>query len=191
MCGCPPRLKEDHHRIVFTEIPYMVNKSMLIENMADLVKEKRIEGITGLRDESGRGGMRIVVEYRRDANPQVVLNQLYRFTQLQDTCAVNMLALVDGQPKILNLREILRKYIDFQEDIIVRRTKFDLDRAQREMHIYEGYKIAIDHIDEVIEIIKKSASVSAAKENLMQRFSLTDAQAQAIVDMTLGKPFGS
>lgn len=183
-------IEEDHHRIVFTEIPYMVNKSMLIENMADLVKEKRIEGITGLRDESGRGGMRIVVEYRRDANPQVVLNQLYRFTQLQDTCAVNMLALVDGQPKILSLREILRKYIDFQEDIIVRRTKFDLDRAQREMHIYEGYKIAIDHIDEVIEIIKKSASVSAAKENLMQRFSLTDAQAQAIVDMTLGKLSG-
>lgn len=183
-------IEEDHHRIVFTEIPYMVNKSMLIENMAELVKDKRIDGITGLRDESGRGGMRIVVEYRRDANPQVVLNQLYRFTQLQDTCAVNMLALVNGQPKILSLPEILRLYIDFQEDIIVRRTKFDLDRAQREMHIYEGYKIAIDHIDEVIEIIKKSASVSAAKENLMERFSLTDAQAQAIVDMTLGKLSG-
>lgn len=183
-------IEEDHHRIVFTEIPYMVNKSMLIENMAELVKDKRIDGITGLRDESGRGGMRIVVEYRRDANPQVVLNQLYRFTQLQDTCAVNMLALVNGQPKILSLPEILRLYIDFQEDIIVRRTKFDLDRAQREMHIYEGYKIAIDHIDEVIEVIKKSASVSAARENLMERFSLTEAQAQAIVDMTLGKLSG-
>ena len=183
-------IEEEHHRIVFTEIPYMVNKSMLVASIADLVKDKRIEGITGLRDESGRGGMRIVVEYRRDANPQVILNQLYKYTQLQDTCAVNMLALDNGVPKIFSLPEILKNYIAYQEGIITRRTQFDLDKALAEMHIYEGYKIAIDHIDEIIELIKKSASVSDAKANLMAKYGLTDVQAQAIVDMTLGKLSG-
>ena len=183
-------IEEEHRRIVFTEIPYMVNKSMLIESIADLVNNKRIDGITYLRDESGRGGMRIVVEYRRDANPQVILNQLYKYTQLQDTCAVNMLALDNGVPRIFTLPEILKNYIAYQEGIITRRTQFDLDKALAEMHIYEGYKIAIDHIDEIIELIKKSASVSDAKANLMARYGLTDVQAQAIVDMTLGKLSG-
>lgn len=183
-------IEEEHRRIVFTEIPYMVNKSMLVASVADLVKDKRIDGITDLRDESGRGGMRIVVEYRRDANPQVILNQLYKYTQLQDTCAVNMLALDNGVPRIFSLPEILKKYIAYQEGIITRRTQFDLDKALAEMHIYEGYKIAIDHIDEIIELIKKSASVSDAKANLMAKYGLTDVQAQAIVDMTLGKLSG-
>ena len=183
-------IEEEHRRIVFTEIPYMVNKSMLVASVADLVKDKRIDGITDLRDESGRGGMRIVVEYRRDANLQVILNQLYKYTQLQDTCAVNMLALDNGVPRIFTLPEILKNYIAYQEGIITRRTQFDLDKALAEMHIYEGYKIAIDHIDEIIELIKKSASVSDAKANLMARYGLTDVQAQAIVDMTLGKLSG-
>ena len=183
-------IEEEHRRIVFTEIPYMVNKSMLVASVADLVKDKRIDGITDLRDESGRGGMRIVVEYRRDANPQVILNQLYKYTQLQDTCAVNMLALDNGVPRIFSLPEILKNYIAYQEGIITRRTQFDLDKALAEMHIYEGYKIAIDHIDEIIELIKKSASVSDAKANLMAKYGLTDVQAQAIVDMTLGKLSG-
>ena len=183
-------IEEDHHRIVFTEIPYMVNKSMLVASIADLVKDKRIDGITDLRDESGRGGMRIVVDYRRDANPQVILNQLYKYTQLQDTCAVNMLALENGVPKIFTLKQILSTYISYQEDIIVRRTRYDLDKAQKEMHIYEGYKIALDHIDEIIELIKKSASVSDAKAKLSERYGLSDEQAQAIVDMTLGKLSG-
>ena len=183
-------IEEEHRRIVFTEIPYMVNKSMLVASVADLVKDKRIDGITDLRDESGRGGMRIVVEYRLDANPQVILNQLYKYTQLQDTCAVNMLALDNGVPRIFTLPEILKNYIAYQEGIITRRTQFDLDKALAEMHIYEGYKIAIDHIDEIIELIKKSASVSDAKANLMARYGLTDVQAQAIVDMTLGKLSG-
>ena len=183
-------IEEEHRRIVFTEIPYMVNKSMLVASVADLVKDKRIDGITDLRDESGRGGMRIVVEYRRDANPQVILNQLYKYTQLQDTCAVNMLALDNGVPRIFSLPEILKNYIAYQEGIITRRTQFDLDKALAEMHIYEGYKIAIDHIDEIIELIKKSASVSDAKANLMVKYGLTDVQAQAIVDMTLGKLSG-
>ncbi len=183
-------IEGEHRRIVFTEIPYMVNKSMLVASVADLVKDKRIDGITDLRDESGRGGMRIVVEYRRDANPQVILNQLYKYTQLQDTCAVNMLALDNGVPRIFSLPEILKNYIAYQEGIITRRTQFDLDKALAEMHIYEGYKIAIDHIDEIIELIKKSASVSDAKANLMAKYGLTDVQAQAIVDMTLGKLSG-
>ncbi len=183
-------VEEDKRRIVITEIPYQVNKSMLIESMADLVKEKKIEGITELRDESGRGGMRIVVEYRRDANGEVILNQLYKYTQLQDTCAVNMLALVNGEPRILSLPEILDQYIAFQEEVVTRRTQFDLDRALREMHIFEGYRIAIDHIEEVIAIIRRSESIPDAKNNLMTRFDLSDAQAQAIVEMPLGKLSG-
>ena len=183
-------IEDDHKRIIFTEIPYMVNKSMLIESMANLVKEKKIEGITALRDESGRGGMRIVVEYRRDANAEVILNQLYKYTQLQDTCSINMLVIDGGEPKILSLPEILDRYISFQRSVLINRTQFDLDKALREMHILEGYKVAIDNIDEVIATIKKSASIPDAKEKLMERFGLTDVQAQAIVEMTLGKLSG-
>lgn len=181
---------EEHRRIVFTEIPYMVNKSMLIESMANLVKDKKIEGISALRDESGRGGMRIVVEYKKDANGEVILNQLYKYTQLQDTCSINMLVIVNGEPKTLNLSEVLDEYIRFQESVIVNRTKFDLDKALKEMHILEGYKIAIDNIDEVIAIIKSSESIPNAKERLIARFGLSDEQAQAIVEMTLGKLSG-
>ncbi|MBQ1934686.1 MAG: DNA gyrase subunit A [Clostridia bacterium] len=183
-------LEEDKHRIIFTEIPYQVNKSQLVKSIADLHKEKRIEGLTDLRDESGRAGMRIVVEYRRDANGQVILNQLYKYTQLQDTCAVNMLAIVNGEPKILNLKQILEHYISFQKDIVMRRTRYELNRALHEMHILEGYAIAIENIDRVIEIIKRSESIPAAKEALMAEFSLSEAQAQAIVDMTLGRLSG-
>ena len=183
-------IEEEKHRIVVTEIPYQVNKSMLVESMAALVKDKRIEGITDIRDESGRDGMRIVVDYRRDANGLVILNQLYKYTQLQDTCAFNMLALVDNVPRVLNLKQILGYYIKHQEDVITRRIKFDLEKAKREAHILEGLRIATDNIDEVIEIIKKSASIPDAKEKLMARFSLDDIQAQAIVDMTLGRLSG-
>lgn len=183
-------IEEEKHRIVVTEIPYQVNKSMLVESMAALVKDKRVEGITDIRDESGRDGMRIVVDYRRDANGQVILNQLYKYTQLQDTCAFNMLALVDNVPRVLNLKQILGYYIKHQEDVITRRIKFDLEKAKREAHILEGLRIATDNIDEVIEIIKKSASIPDAKEKLMARFELDDIQAQAIVDMTLGRLSG-
>ncbi len=184
------KVDDEKKNIVFTEIPYMVNKAMLVESIAHLVKEKKIEGITALRDESGRGGMRIVIEYRKDANGEVILNQLYKYTQLQDTCSVNMLVIDGGEPKILSLRQILDKYIAFQKSIIVRRTQFDLDKALREMHILEGYKIAIDNIDEVIAIIKASESIPAAKIALIERFALSEEQAQAIVEMTLGKLSG-
>ncbi len=181
---------EEHHRIIVTEIPYMVNKSQLIEKMVDLVKDKRVEGITGIRDESGRAGMRIVIECRRDANLQVILNQLYKNTQLQDTCAMNMLVLVNGEPKTLGLREILGEYIKFQEEVVERRTRFELRKAQAEAHIYEGYKIAIDNIDEVISIIRSSESTAVAKERLSERFLLSEEQSQAIVEMTLGRLSG-
>ena len=183
-------VEDEHRRIVFTEIPYMVNKSMLVESIANLVKEKKIDGITALRDESGRGGMRIVVEYRRDANAEVILNQLYKYTQLQDTCSVNMLVIDGGEPKTLSLPAILDKYIAFQKSIIENRTRFDLNKAEREIHILEGYRIATDNIDEVIELIKKSESIPAAKLALTERFGLSDEQAQAIVEMTLGKLSG-
>ena len=183
-------IEEEQRRIIVTEIPYMVNKSQMIKSIVDMVKDKRIEGISDLRDESGRRGMRIVIEYKRDANPQVILNTLYKNTQLQDTCAVNMLALVNGEPKTLGLREMLNEYIKFQEDVIVRRTRFDLAKAKAEAHIYEGYKTAIDNIDEIISIIRASESTNAAKENLKERFLLSEEQAQAIVDMTLGRLSG-
>ena len=183
-------VEDDKKRIIFTEIPYMVNKAMLIESMANLVKEKKIEGITGLRDESGRGGMRIVVEYRKDANGEVILNQLYKYTQLQDTCSVNMLVIVNGEPKTLSLPEILDNYIAFQQSVIRKRCEFDLDKALREIHILEGYRTATENIDEVIAIIKGSESIPNAKERLMERFGLSDAQSQAIVEMTLGKLSG-
>ena len=184
------KIEEEHRRIIITEIPYMVNKSMLVKSMADLVKDKRIEGITDIRDESGRGGMRIVVEYKRDANAQIILNQLYKNTQLQDTCAVNMLALVNGEPKTLGLKDMLKHYIVFQEDVITRRCKFEKAKAEAEAHIFEGYKIALDNIDEVINIIRSSESTPVAKENLIARFVLSEAQAQAIVEMTLGRLSG-
>ena len=183
-------IEDEHKRIIFTEIPYMVNKAMLIESMANLVKEKKIEGITALRDESGRGGMRIVIEYRRDANAEVILNQLYKYTQLQDTCSVNMLVIVNGEPKTLSLGAILDEYINFQKSVIEARTRFDLEKAKREIHILEGYKIAIDNIDEVIRTIKESESIPAAKERLSEKFGLSEDQAQAIVEMTLGKLSG-
>ena len=184
------RIEENEHRIIVTEIPYMVNKSQLALAMADLVKSKKIEGITDIRDESGRAGMRIVVEYRRDANGEVILNQLYKYTQLQSTCAVNMLALVGGEPKVLTLPDILDHYIRHQKEVITRRTRFELEKSLSEMHIFEGYKIALDHIDEVIEIIRSSTSIPDAKEKLIASFGLSDAQAQAIVEMTLGKLSG-
>ena len=183
-------IDEEENSIIFTEIPYMVNKSMLVKSIADLVNDKRIEGITGLRDESGQAGMRIVVDCRRDANAQVILNQLYRFSELQSTFSVNMLALENGVPKIFTLKEILANYIAFQKEIITRRTQFDLDKALAEMHIYEGYKIALDHIDEIIALIKQSASVADAKAALMERYGLSERQAQAIVEMTLGRLSG-
>ena len=183
-------VEEDKRRIIVTEIPYGVNKSLLCESIGNLVKDKKVEGITDLRDESGRDGMRIVIEYRRDANGQIILNQLYKYTQLQDTCAVNMLALLNGEPKILSLPQILDCYIEHQESVIARRTKFDLDKALARAHIFEGYKIAIDNIDEIVEIMKTSKSIPEAKTTLCDRFGLTDLQAQAIVEMTLGKLTG-
>lgn len=178
---------ENKHRIEVYEIPYQVNKAMLVQSIAELVKAKRVEGITALRDESDRRGMKIVIEYRRDANPQLLLNQLYRYTQLQDTCAINMLMLVNGEPKVLGLKEILRYYIEYQEQIIRRRTVFELDRAKKRAHILEGLKIAILNIDEVIRIIRASKSIPDAKEALMASFGLDDVQAQAIVEMQLGR----
>ncbi len=183
-------IDENHHRITVTEIPYNVNKSQLVEAIANLVKEKRVDGITGLRDESGRAGMKIVIEHRRDVNGQILLNQLYKYTQLQDTCAVNMVALVNGEPKTCSLKTVLSEYIRHQESVVTRRLQYELKRAKREAHIYEGYKIALDHIDEVIEIIKKSASIPDAKARLCERFGLSEVQAQAIVDMTLGRLSG-
>ena len=183
-------VEEENSRIVITEIPYMVNKSLLVSSIADLHKDKRIEGITGLRDESDRTGMRIVVEYRKDVNGQVILNQLYKYTQLQDTCSVNFLAVVGQEPKILNLAQILDYYIDHQKSVIRRRTEFDLDKAKARAHIFEGYKIANDNIDEIVEIMKTSESIAASKVTLMERFGLTEIQAQAIVEMTLGRLTG-
>ena len=182
---------EENHKIIVTELPYQVNKKSLVEAIADLVRDKRIEGITSIVDLSDRNhDVLIEVHYRRDANGQVILNQLYKYSQLQDTCAFNMLALVNNVPKILNLKQILSHYIAHQEEVITRRVKFDLDKARREAHIFEGYKIAIDYIDEVIKIIRASASVSDAKAALMERFGLTEIQAQAIVEMTLGRLSG-
>ena len=181
---------EEKRRIIVTEIPYGVNKSLLCESIGNLVKDKKVEGITDLRDESGRDGMRIVIEFRRDANGQIILNQLYKYTELQSTCAVNMLALLNGEPKILSLPQILDCYIEHQESVVARRTKFDLDKALARAHIFEGYKIAIDNIDEIVEIMKTSKSIPEAKATLSERFGLTDAQAQAIVEMTLGKLTG-
>ena len=178
-------MQNGKNRIVVTELPYMVNKARLIEKIAELVRDKKIDGITDLRDESDRQGMRICIELRRDVNPNVVLNLLYKHTQMQDTFGVIMLALVDNQPKVLNLQEMLGYYLDHQKDVVTRRTKYDLNKAEERAHILEGLLIALDNIDEVINIIRSSANTPEAKNRLIERFSLTDVQAQAIVDMRL------
>ena len=178
------------NRIVVTEIPYQVNKARLIEKIAELARDKKIDGITDLRDESDRKGMRIVIELRRDVNPQVILNQLYKNTQLQDNFGVIMLALVDGMPKILTLKQALNYYIDHQEDVVTRRTKHDLKKAEERAHIVEGLKIAVDNIDEVIKIIRSSYTDAESKERLNQRFGLTDRQAQAVIEMQIRRLTG-
>ena len=183
-------MKNDRYRIVVTEIPYLVNKAELIKTIAEYVKDKKIEGIADLRDESDRKGMSIVIELKRDANPQVVLNQLYRYTRLQDNFSVNMLALKDGIPKTLTLREMLDCYIEHQRNITVRRLNFERKKLQERAHILEGLKIACDHIDEVIKIIRSSANIPESKARLMERFDLDDLQATAIVQMQLGKLSG-
>ncbi|MEG1953614.1 MAG: DNA gyrase subunit A [Hydrogenoanaerobacterium sp.] len=182
--------KNGRERIVVTEIPYQVNKSRLIENMAELVKDKRIEMISDLRDESDRDGMRIVVELKKEANAQVVLNQLYTYTQMQETVGVIMLCIVNGEPKELTLHQMLREYIKFQEEVIVRRTKYDLRKAKEREHILEGLKIAQDNIDEVIKIIRASRDDSESKPRLMARFGLSEIQSAAIVAMRLGRLSG-
>ena len=173
------------NRIVVTEIPYQVNKAKLIENIADLVKDKKITGISDLRDESDREGMRIVIELKRDANPNVILNLLFKHTKMQDTFGVIMLALVDNEPKVLNLKEVLTHYIAFQKEVVTRRTIFELNKAEARAHILEGLKIALDNIDDVINIIRSSKNSDIAKSTLMERFQLSDKQAQAILEMRL------
>ncbi|MBD5531827.1 MAG: DNA gyrase subunit A [Lachnospiraceae bacterium] len=173
------------NRIIVTELPYMVNKANLILKIAELVKLKKIDGITDLRDESNREGMRIVIELRRDVNPNVIMNQLYKHTQMQDSFGVIMLALVDNQPKVMNLLDMLQYYLTHQEEVVTRRTKYDLNKAEERDHILQGLLIALDYIDEVIKIIRGSANTQEAKENLIARFGLDDVQAQAIVDMRL------
>ncbi len=179
--------KNNRFKIIVTELPYGVNKARLIEHIADLVKDKKIEGITNIEDHSDRNGMHIEIDIRRDASPQIVQNQLFSYTQLQTTFGAIILAIVNGEPKILTLKECLEHYIDFQVEIITRRTQFDLKKAQDRCHILEGLKIAIDNIDEVIKIIRASKDTATAKANLMERFDLDEAQAQAIVQMRLGQ----
>ena len=173
------------NRIVVTELPYMVNKARLIEKIAEMVRDKRIDGITDLSDQSSREGMRICIELRRDVNPNVILNQLYKHTQLQDTYGVIMLALVNNQPKVMNILDMLTYYLQHQEEVVTRRTKYELNKAEERAHILQGLLIALDHIDEVIHIIRNSVNVQAAKTELIKQFNLSDAQAQAIVDMRL------
>ncbi|EHQ87245.1 DNA gyrase subunit A [Desulfosporosinus youngiae] len=185
-----PMEKSGKNRIIVTEIPFMVNKARMIEKIADLVRDKKLDGITDLRDESDRSGMRIVIELRRDVNPKIILNQLYKHTQLEDTFGVNMLALVNGQPRTLTLKDMIHYFIEHQKDVIVRRTKFELNKAEAEAHIIEGLRIALDHIDEVIETIRSSKDESTARENLISRFGLSEKQAQAIVDMRLKRLTG-
>ena len=172
-------------RIIVTELPYMVNKAKLVEKIASLVKEKKVDGITDLRDESDQEGTRVVIEVRRDANANVILNQLYKHTQLQDSFGVIMLALVNGEPKVLNLLQMLDEYLKHQKDVVTRRTKFELNKAEERAHIIKGLLIALDNIDEVIKIIRGSRTTADAKKNLIERFGLSDAQSQAIVDMRL------
>ncbi len=173
------------NRIIVTELPYMVNKARLVEKIAELSRDKKIDGITDIRDESNREGMRVCVELRKDVNPNVILNQLYKHTQMQDTFGVNMLALVDNQPVVMNLLQMLTYYLKHQEEVVTRRTKYDLNKAEERAHILKGLLIALDNIDEVIRIIRGSQSTAIAKEGLIERFGLDDVQAQAIVDMRL------
>lgn len=187
--ACTEILEDDHgrYKIIVTELPYQVNKARLIENIADLVKERRIEGISNIDDHSDRDGMRIEIDLKREAQPQIVLNQLYTYTQLQTTFSVNMLAIVNGEPKILSLKEALKNYIDFQIRIVTRRTAYDLRKAQERCHILEGLKIAIDNIDRVIILLRTSKTIAEARERLGEEFSLDDQQTQAIVQMPLGR----
>jgi DNA gyrase subunit A len=183
-------LKNDRENIVITEIPYQVNKATLIEKMADLVREGKLSDISNIRDESDRDGMRVVIELKRDAQPAVVLNQLFKHTQMQVTFGVIMLALVHGVPKVLNLQEMIQHFLDHRMDVLIRRTKYDLDAAEKRAHILEGYIIALDNIDEVIETIKKSKDVETAKNNLMKKFKLSEIQSKAILDMRLQRLTG-
>ena len=182
--------ENSRHRIIVTEIPYQVNKAKLIESIADLVKDKKIVGISDLRDESDREGMRIVIELKKDANPNVILNLLYKHTKMQDTFGVIMLALVNNQPQILNLKQILEHYIAHQKDVITRRTIFDLNKAKARAHILEGLIIALDHIDEVISIIRNSETSEIAKNTLIEKFGLSEKQAVAILEMKLRRLTG-
>lgn len=185
-------IEEDkgRNRIIITELPYQVNKARLIENMADLVKDKKIEGISDIRDESDREGMRVVIEIKRDGNPNVILNQLYKHTKMQDTFGIIMLALVNNEPQVLNLKQVLVHYLNFQKEVITRRTKFDLDKALARAHILEGLRIALDHIDEVINVIRSSKNAEEARNGLISKFSLSEKQAQAILDMRLQRLTG-
>ncbi|UWD49168.1 DNA gyrase subunit A [Clostridioides difficile] len=183
-------LPKGKQQIIVTEIPYQVNKAKLVERIAELVKEKRIEGISDLRDESNRNGMRIVIELKRDANANIVLNNLYKHSQMEDTFSIIMLALVDGQPRVLNLKQILYHYIKHQEDVVTRRTKFELNKAEARAHILEGLKIALDNIDAVISLIRASKTGQEAKIGLIEKFNLTEIQAQAILDMRLQRLTG-
>ena len=179
------KYNEDRERIVVTELPYQVNKAALVEKIAELVHEKRIDGISDLRDESDKSGMRVVIELKRNANANVVLNHLYKHTQMQDTFGVIMLALVDSEPRVLNLKQVLEYYIEHQKDVIVRRTKFELEKAQKRAHILEGLIIALDNIDEIVNLIKKSPDAASARAALIERFGLSEIQAQAILDIRL------
>ncbi len=184
------QMATNSQRIVVTEIPYMVNKAVLVSKIAELVHDKKLEGISDIRDESDRDGMRIVIELKRDVNAAVVLNYLYKHTQLQDAFGAIMLALVDGEPKVLTLREMLYYYLEHQKDVITRRTRYDLDKAEARAHILEGLLIALDNIDEIVKIIRASANTAEAKTQLMERFGLSDKQAQAILDMRLARLTG-
>ncbi len=184
------QMTENKQRIIVTELPYQVNKARLIEKIAELVRDKKIEGISDLRDESDRNGMRMVIELKRDANANVVLNQLYKNTQMQETFSVIMLALVDNEPKVLNLREIIDRYLEHQRDVIIRRTRYDLKKAEARAHILEGLKIALDNLDAVISLIRNSKNAPEAKEGLITKFNLSEIQAQAILDMRLQRLTG-
>ncbi|RMF54623.1 MAG: DNA topoisomerase 4 subunit A, partial [Calditrichaeota bacterium] len=177
-------------RIIITELPYQVNKAALITKIAELVRNKKIEGIADLNDESDRDGMRVVIDLKRDAQPAVVLNNLYKHTQMQTTFGIINLALVDGQPRVMSLKEMLQHFIDHRHEVLLRRTRYDLEKAEQRAHILEGYKIALDNIDEVIETIKKSRNVETAKSNLMKRFGLSEIQAKAILEMRLQRLTG-
>ncbi len=183
-------LKNDRENIVITEIPYQVNKASLIEKIAELVREGKLEGISNIRDESDRDGLRVVIELKRDSQPAVILNNLFKHTQMQTTFGVIMLALVNGVPKVLNIQQMMQHFLDHRMDVLIRRTKFELDAAERRAHILEGYIIALDNIDEVIETIKKSRDVETAKNNLMRKFKLSEIQAKAILDMRLQRLTG-